>query len=435
MPRVDMIQVPGNYDAQTSPMPATDDIGQPKKPKKKPKPKKQQRPVTTAPKATPKKPKTTGKVKPTSAVGAKKPGVKPKTSPQVPKSFPQNATAYNSKAQTEIDEMLDQSGTKFKLAAVHPKKNMLVYVYSDPDGGTGNYYQKFHPAQRKKLTREVKRLTKPKKPKAPKPGKHPVDPMGRTKATQANARTVTKKLKGWNATQGEHVERTAKRMLNDPDWKAYAEGPEPDWAEAFIFENADTWSDTSRDRSKEMHYLQLAMADEFNLPKESTAMLKSDVIAKLKKRKDYDVTNKAYRAYVRAQYAETQDFLKRKKVKSMPVARGFGVRSAKKAPVGTNYSGQLQTSTMTTQPVTSYSTDPEVAAEFASGKSRAFVAKQEAPASRIFGIYRTGIGTGVESEVVMIGGKDDAVDFISWKAGSTSAPVGPKAAVSRLFRK
>lgn len=455
VPRVDMIQVPGNYDVQSTPVPSTNDVGKPKKPKKAPKPKMQQRPLKLTPKVSPKKPVTTGQAKPIDAAPKKATAAPPKKTPQVPEAIPKNLQQYTAQAEAELDAHFKQPGFKIVGAELDEKWGDVKYKYKNPSTGKVKTWfvsvDKFKQIQfksqlaavtPKKIPGKPKPLAKPKPakpPKSPTPGKHAVAPIKQSKSSYSKTLKADRQVKDWNqAGQHSSFNRISERMEKDPDWQEFASKSRAAHKKdprAFAARHSSRWARTSRDASDEMHYLQLAAAEEFSLPSESTAMLKPSTVARLKARSDYKLMMKGYRSYVRAQYSETQDFFKRKGVKSMTLSRGFGVRSASKAPAGTTFGGQLETSTMTTQPLSSYSSSVKVGHRFADGKSAAFLSKQEVPVERIFGLSTTGIGTSYETELVVIGGKDDVVDFIAWRGGTNAEPSSFGMARDALFPK
>ncbi len=444
VPRVDMVQVPEGYELNTEPSPATNDEPLPKKATEAPKdpkapkapkasttpayaPKPAHRGLVRVPMATPKSPVVTGQIAPIDTPPKRKPGAKPKATQQKPEAkSPVTLGEYNAKAKEQIAKEFGGKKVKITNVAMNSLTGHLEYDYL-VDGKThGKLHVKTNPFQRSDLEDRLKRKDKreaAKLPKPPTPGKHQVKEM--QKATSARRGRggqggQDRRTKEWNksTSRPETSARLAKQLEDNDDFKAMMK--HAGYSNAFDFVNGHSkqWAITSKNDSRRMHYLQLAVAEEFGLPKESVGMLKPYMVDQLKNRKDYDVMMKGYRAYARAQYDETQRFLKEKGIEHIDLVRGAGVRSKKQAPGGALFDRKKREGTITTQPISSYSTDEVKAYRFAADKDLAVLTRQRVPRERIFGTFATGIGTDYETEYVVLGGKDDYAEHVTWSQGN-----------------
>lgn len=101
-----------------------------------------------------------------------------------------------------------------------------------------------------------------------------------------------------------------------------------------------------------------------------------------------------FRSYVKAVYANTQEYLLAHGISEVTVSRGYKPLSDQQ--FGDNAS-------VRNNPLSSWSQDDHIARKFASGA----LASITVPASRIFSTWKTGSGCPDESEVILLGGDKD----------------------------
>ena len=427
--RVEMTQVPKNYEPNTTPVAATNDEILPKKPvESKQVPQQQQRPVVMSPIPTQKKPVYTGQKKTYDPPIKKNPGMPPKEAPQLPnKEGPQNLKQYNLAVKNEIEAAY---GKKAKIIDVKfvPGVGALKYTFANPDfgGAPTSWHMKIPPSQSKKMAaamaardkRNEKKILLAQAKKKPVAGKHAYGNMARSKISSQdadvqliqNARHVDSMTRAERNLRNTRIQRA---LLKDPDFQTFSRETHMTPSN-FTSKIRSKWEDTSRDHSWDMHYYQMAVQQEFNLPKETLSVLDKEIVGQLKASSTYERDMKAYRALVRAQYKETQKQLKERGIKKVTLFRGYSLRTMENSPKGATFTGRLEDVAVTTQPISSYSLKPKMAHEFASGNDYRVMIKQEVPASRIFGNWQAGIGTDFEAEFVVLGGKDDFAESVNW---------------------
>jgi len=419
VPRNEMIQVPNGYDVQSEPTPSANEGLPPKKSGSKPTSHVQhQRPLNKIPQATAKKPVVAGQKIPIDTPPKKKPNAVPKKTQQKPATgYPQTLGQFNKKAKEELNAI--HGKVKIEDVKLSSKTGQLLYTYKVPGSDkVSKKWVKVPDAQRKKVEQGLRARDKRReqsKPKAPTPSKHPVKGMGRSTVGLKRQTEQDKRTKSFNKYREASQNSIAKRLENNPEFKAILGRNRTPLS--FVQEHYHQWGSTSRDHSKRMHYLQMAVAEEFKLPPQSVRMLKPEIVAELQSRKDFKKMMAGYRAYVREQYNETQQFLKKRNINSVSLFRGAGVRSAASGPKGATFDGSKADSLITTQPANSYSTSDSRAYGFASSKSMAVMIRQEVPSERIFALNGTGLGTNYETEYVVLGGADDFAETVTWYPG------------------
>jgi SPP1 gp7 family putative phage head morphogenesis protein len=440
VPRQEMIQVPADYEAHTDSTPSTNDNPPPKKHKPSaPKPRQQQRPVTTAPKPTPRKPSTSGQKIPIDTPTRKPVGSPTKKKRQTPKKkYPETLGAYNARTKEQLQAANKGKAVKITDVKLDPKTGQLEYGYTAA-GKPGRMFVRTDPGQRKGLEAKLKRASRrraQKVPASPKPSKHSVKNMQRPTSSAREQRKQNTAARRWNSKSnlrpGGPVDSIAKRLEGNKDFEKMRKNLRAGAPDTFISKQMELWEASGRDEDKFMHYLQLATEEEFGLPPECSKMLKKDIVARLKRGKNYRENILGYRAYVRAQYDETQEFLKGKGVKHIDMLRGSGTRSRERGPKGALFDGKRRDGTITTSPLSSYTTDRDLADSFAHGSDDLnILTRQRVPRERILSLYNTGMGTDFETEFVVIGGKDDFAEHLTWSEGN--GYLSSKTTLGRLF--
>jgi hypothetical protein len=186
------------------------------------------------------------------------------------------------------------------------------------------------------------------------------------------------------------------------------------------------WAETSNDHNAMALALQRATQEEFGL--EGTKGW--DIDADTQKRTDqyYEKYGGMFKAFVRAQYDETQDFLAKNGITQVPVYRGFAF-SEGNIPSWTNFSKKTD-DPIPLRPISAFSYDEAKAWEFATGwNSSVFDYADEdhdlisvsvsgvIPASRVLSCAQTGFGCYNEREIVVLGGTDKWGVFYEQNAG------------------
>jgi hypothetical protein len=164
----------------------------------------------------------------------------------------------------------------------------------------------------------------------------------------------------------------------------------------------NSWGDTSADENPVSLALQRATKEEFNLMDSATNHLllnDKDAI------KQYDKFGSEMKAFVRAQYELTQEFLKDREY--VTLYRGMVFETEK--GVDFAFDGTVKSRNLVMQPISSFSTDPKTGRKFASVSDGAyeFMIQAEVPRERILSTCQTGFGCKVESEMVVLGGKEN----------------------------
>lgn len=164
-----------------------------------------------------------------------------------------------------------------------------------------------------------------------------------------------------------------------------------------------TWASSSGDTNSVSVAMQVVIRDAFGMAKDSVehSALKSlnksgggeahtfaDAASILGFKGDMGTFKTALSDFVKAQYDNTQEFLKEKGIKDVYVARGMGVKG-----------GSASLVEVKLQPASSFSTAYSTAQNFGHGGS-VFLTK--VPASSVLGSFNTGYGCMKESEVVVL---------------------------------
>jgi hypothetical protein len=248
-------------------------------------------------------------------------------------------------------------------------------------------------------------------------------------------------------------DRLYERLKDDPDFMEYmerrwdlahlSEDPRIDEANAYyatrdeIHALVGEWAATSGDSSPIALAMQEAAVEEFGLtdirasgpPADMPPGILGDYHRHLKE----DLP--AYRAFLRAQYDETQDFLQQSGIKEVLVWRGGGLPVGATIPEGSK--DAFGEASLVMHPMTSWSTSVWTAEQFMGTTSGNDVAPTlfatVIPADRILSTPATGYGCYREREVVVLGGpmkgyvwaQDPGRDYDDWtKAKIPGGPSG-----------
>jgi hypothetical protein len=178
--------------------------------------------------------------------------------------------------------------------------------------------------------------------------------------------------------------------------------------DARVRELVAQWAGTSNDTSTVSLAIQETVKREFGLADTLDWTMKPDtakaVAEELAKHGD------EYRAFVRAQYDITQQWLKDEGITELRVFRGMRFQETPEwispnALSGTTKYGKVNgvVSDVPLRPISSFSYDPSVADEFAGG-SQWVVLDGYVPADRIFSTAQSGVGCLEEGEIVVLSG-------------------------------
>lgn len=162
------------------------------------------------------------------------------------------------------------------------------------------------------------------------------------------------------------------------------------------------WAGTSGDSDPFAIAVQVAAEKEFKLGQDTLTHLNQKEPTRYARAEHLVATHEqVYRQVVRAMYDETQAYLKEKGITEVMVMRGVVANTKLSLP-------QEGLQSVILQPLSSYTLDPNVAAQFANGRD-GFVLLQKVPASQIFGLNPSGtLGTVDEMEIVVLGGRHEA---------------------------
>jgi len=171
------------------------------------------------------------------------------------------------------------------------------------------------------------------------------------------------------------------------------------------------WAGTSGDGDRQAVAMQLAVQREFGLTNASTEHFLSEDLAGTMEQaeRDYAKNGEAYRAFARAMYDNTQAELKAQGISEMTLYRGMSwdrSSDAHAAGFGLNQDvPATETLTVTQQPASSWSYNPDVARAFSGGVVGTVMAAT-VPAERILSTMKSGMGCKDENEIVVLGGQD-----------------------------
>jgi hypothetical protein len=412
LPREEMVQVPDGYEIHSGNVPATDDAQIPVKGKK------QQRPLESVKEPKPGRPIIAGQRIPLDRPGRSS-NVKPQNDIKRPDVVgPSTLGEYNNNANIEA---VGRYGDAAKITNVefNDKTGNLIYTIRRSDGKSSRIIASVPIDQQKKIREAAlgsKKLSTRSGYVIPKPAKHSVAQVKRSGASIVEQTKQADRLKRWNtgANRSKHIKSIVGRLENDSDFAELLKGKKYSGTSDFVYKHMAKWASSTAGSSIEMNLMQLAVSEEFGIGGNSVALLKQDIVARLKKQKKYGKLIAGYRKYIRAVYEETQEFLKTMGISNVSVVRGVRVRSDRRAPKGSLFDGVKRDGTMTTQPLSSYSADSDLAYNHASGGTRCIMTRQLVPRERILGMYATGIGTDYGSEYVVIGGVDDYTEHFTW---------------------
>jgi len=203
----------------------------------------------------------------------------------------------------------------------------------------------------------------------------------------------------------DQVARGIDELNNDSDGSfRYAVAGTPE-AEALVREAATStlinqWAQTSNDENPCSLAMQEAAAEQFGL---DNAAEWSGMISEVKTATDaaYEANGEVYRAFLQAQYDNTQSQLKAAGIDSITVYRGSNLAPDDGAEVYT-------------RPMSSWSTSFKTALDFTAGADSSTLFRATINADQILSTAGTGFGCLNEFEVVTLGGLVDA-EFIPSK--------------------
>lgn len=180
------------------------------------------------------------------------------------------------------------------------------------------------------------------------------------------------------------------------------------------------WAETSNDHNAMALALQRATQEEFGL--EGTKGWDIDADTQKKTDQYYEKYGDMFKAFVRAQYDETQDFFAKNGITQVPVYRGMYFADESDVPKWLNDFAESNDGSLPdipTRPMAAYSYDESSAHEFAQGATAnlydivddgandvSVVISGLVPASRVLSCAQTGVGCYHEREIVVLGGTD-----------------------------
>jgi hypothetical protein len=130
----------------------------------------------------------------------------------------------------------------------------------------------------------------------------------------------------------------------------------------------------------------------------------------------------AFRAAARAQYDETQEFLRSQGITELMGWRGmkWSEGGADKPQDNFDFADRLTPGKIKAkmQPINSYAWDVDIARGFAFGADKSAVVGVRIPAERIYSIPHTGAGVFAEKELVVFGSQEEAATVVTWQRGA-----------------
>lgn len=186
------------------------------------------------------------------------------------------------------------------------------------------------------------------------------------------------------------------------------------------------WAITSADTNAKSQCVQRAVRDEFGLQGCWDSMSSVDYTRIEDNEEDarkafsalvdhtYSRYAPAFRAFVRAQYDETQAFLKQKGYSKIVLYRGVA-NASKYVDISPGSTSPLPTQVIL-QPQSAFTTAPYNAVSFASDNSHGVVYRTVLPVERCISTAMSGVGCYNEHEVTVLGGKPETMDAYSVKA-------------------
>ena len=217
----------------------------------------------------------------------------------------------------------------------------------------------------------------------------------------------------------EAAQRVANKLTNDPDFQAFVEyawtndsamkvskrPPSLKEAQKTVVHDVliDNWAAGSGYR-----FMQDAAAAEFGLPKPT---FKDGGVYDQNYLKAPPAVHRGVQKVLRAQYDFTQSELKKRNIGSVVLFRGISLDKP-----GT---GVPSTVNLHTRPLSSFSTNTEIAKGFSSSKKDAYggVIAGRVPAKNIFSWALTGLGEPNESEIVVVGSNFKGVGIFEKRPG------------------
>jgi len=235
-------------------------------------------------------------------------------------------------------------------------------------------------------------------------------------------------------TKGKVAGELAKRLSANHDWKAFTKSdfgkqladegvsfyelPKRTSKSASIVARlTGKWADTSGDSEPLSVAMQLAAQEEFGLTKAATAHMLRETVAKAQVL--YQEHGPALRAFMRAQYETTQEWLAAHAEERVTLYRGFWWKaktgSAIPAEVRPTLEGMADVG-LDLQPMNSFSASPDIARQFAKryGVDAGTVVRVDVRRKDILSTCQTGFGCKSETEFVVLG-RPQTSAAISWK--------------------
>jgi uncharacterized protein with HEPN domain len=166
------------------------------------------------------------------------------------------------------------------------------------------------------------------------------------------------------------------------------------------------WATTSGDTRPIAIAMQVSAKEEFGLAEASLSHFDQAALNQALEIVGED--GKALRAFLRAQYDETQAWLGAQGIEEVTLYRGAGVSADVVSSVASEGGKAITEATL--QPISSFSCQAETARDFAATSrvvDRAVVMAERVPASRIVGTCQTGYGCKAEGEFIVLGSVDE----------------------------
>lgn len=226
----------------------------------------------------------------------------------------------------------------------------------------------------------------------------------------------------------------AANLAADPEWESLAlsltkaKKLTPAIGEKAVAQLADAWG-ISSGKFPLVTQLQKAVKTEFGLEAAKTDHYDAKIVKEGEEK--YGQFDAGLRAYARAQYSHTQEYLRSKGLTDdIYMARGMHFDKNPPAEFDFGAAGNKKVSSkkveVVSQPLSSWTFSVDSAAKFSnnpveagSGKTPEYAAAigNKVPIERIFALPFTGAGTMYEQEAILLGGKDEVMSM-AWRPTS-----------------
>jgi hypothetical protein len=196
----------------------------------------------------------------------------------------------------------------------------------------------------------------------------------------------------------------------------------------------DQWAAVSADHDSYALAMQMAAKDEFGL---TLARAAAPEYFMQNAQSIYAQEGKAMRAFLREMHGQTQEWFKSNGIKRVRLFRGMVFDEVPNDLPEIKWDGTRSRIGITSQPLSSYSSDSDAALYFTQPEAKAkfnAVVYSDIPVDRIVSTCNTGFGAKNFGEFVVKGGADN-VDIVGWMRDTLDKPSSGANIIKRLAAK